>query len=76
MFKLSVLYIDYYFSSIENYKQALMVLSESHDTPANMIQMADAIIDNRNNKVLKCRYMLSDIFDKFYLATSPMVVCE
>lgn len=52
----------FYFGNTSIYKEAL----KANNSDMRLTQMADTVIDVSSNKVLKCRYLLKEVFDSYY----------
>ena len=54
--------IRYYFGNISTYREALK--SESSDI--HILQLAESVVDISSNKIIKCRFMIEEVFDTYY----------
>lgn len=60
--------VKYYFNDASNLQHALSVFYDSgKQHTVRLLQYADVVIDEDNNKILKCRYTLAQVFDNFDL---------
>ncbi len=54
--------IRHYFGNTQTYRVAL----KEQPSDLKLMQLSDSAVDISSNKVLKCRYLLQEIFDSYY----------
>lgn len=54
--------IRYYFGNTSTYREAL----KSQSSDIHILQLAESVVDISSNKIIKCRFMIEEVFDAYY----------
>jgi len=54
--------IRYYYSNTSTYQEAI----KSQPSDIRMLQLAESVVDISSNKIIKCRFMIEEVFDAYY----------